>query len=118
MEEGPKRRWTAYKKYQLEMRIIAGFVGIIVGISGCVAFATVYQNNNAAVWAGVSAIYAFLFLCLHIAVRRDVERLISRNKFNPIMWGGFGGVVSGIIVFIVNVAFGIKNHEAGKLSLI
>ena len=117
MEEGGlKRRWITYKKYKLEMQIIAGFVGIVVGISGCVAFAAVYQNYNATVWAGVSAIYAFLFLCLHIAVRRDVE--ISRNKFNPIIWGGFGGVVSGIIVFIVNIAFGIKNHEAGKLSLI
>ncbi|KAL9966216.1 hypothetical protein ACROYT_G024259 [Oculina patagonica] len=113
MGERLKRAWVAYKKYKLVMRIIAAFVGIIVGISGCIAFAKVYHNYNAASWAGVSALFAALFLHLHFAVRRDLERVISREKFTTIMYVGFGGLVSGIIGFIINIAFGIKNHESG-----
>lgn len=116
MGERLKRAWGAYKKYKLVMRIIAAIVGIIVGISGCVAFARVYHNYNAASWAGVSALFAFLFLHLHVAVRRDVERLISREKFTAIMYIGFGGAISGVIGFIVNIAFGVNNHETGKFG--
>lgn len=116
MGERLKRAWVAYKKYKLVMRIIAAFVGIIVGISGCIVFAKVYHNYNAASWAGVSALFAALFLHLHFAVRRDLERVISREKFTTIMYVGFGGLVSGIIGFIINIAFGIKNHESGKLD--
>lgn len=114
MGERLKRAWVAYKKYKLVMRIIAAFVGIAVGISGCIAFAKVYHNYNAASWAGVSALFAALFLHLHFAVRRDLERLISREKFTTIMFVGFGGVLAGIIGFVINIAFGVKNHETGK----
>ena len=114
MGEHLKRAWIGYKKYKLVMRIIAAFVGIAVGIAGCIAFAMVYHNYNAASWAGVSAIFAIVFLHLHFAVRRDLERVISRNKFNVIMWIGFVGMCSGIIGFIINIAVGVKNHETGE----
>lgn len=113
MGERLKRAWIGYKRYKLVMRIIAAFVGITVGIAGCITFAKVYHNYNAASWAGVSAIFAIVFLHLHFAVRRDLERVISRSKFNVIMWIGFGGLCSGIIGFIINFAFGVKNHETG-----
>ena len=111
-----ERTWITCKKYKLVLRIIAAFVGIVVGISACIAFAEVYGNYNAASWAGVSAIYATVFLYLHFAVRRDLEKLISCGKFTVIMYIGFGGMISGIIGFIINIAFGIKNHETGKYS--
>ena len=114
MGERLKRAWIGYKKYKLVMRIIAAFVGITVGISGCIAFAKVYHNYNAASWAAVSAVFATVFLDLHFAVRRDLERLISRQKFSVIMMIGFGGICSGIIGFIINIAFGVKNHETGE----
>lgn len=114
MGERLKRAWIGYKRYKLIMRIIAAFVGISVGIAGCITFAKVYHNYNAASWAGVSAIFAIVFLHLHFAVRRDLERVISRSKFNVIMWIGFGGMCSGIIGFVVNIAFGVKNHETGE----
>ena len=114
MGESLKRAWVGYKRYRLVIRIIAAFVGITVGIAGCIAFATVYHNYNAASWAGVSAIFATVFLHLHFAVRRDLERVISRNKFSVILWIGFGGMCSGIIGFITNIAFGVENHETGE----
>lgn len=114
MGERLKRAWIGYKRYKLVLRIIAAFVGITVGIAGCITFAKVYHNYNAASWAGVSAIFAIVFLHLHFAVRRDLERAISRTKFSVIMWIGFGGMCSGIIGFIINIAFGVKNHEHGE----
>ena len=114
MGECLKRVWIGYKKYKSVLRIIGAVVGIVVGISGCVAFAEVYHNYNASSWAGVSALFASLFLYLHIIVRRDVERLISRMKFTVIMNIGLGGMISGIIGFIINIVFGITRHESGK----
>ena len=114
MSERLKQAYTGYKRYKLVMRIIAAFVGITVGIAGCIVFAMVYHNYNAASWAGVSAIFATVFLHLHFAVRRDLERVITRNKFNTIMWIGLSGLCSGIIGFIINIAFGVKNHETGE----
>ena len=114
MGESSKRAWAGYKRYKLVVRIIAAFVGITVGIAGCVAFSTVYHNYDAASWAGVSAIFATVFLYLHFAVRRDLERVISRDKFNVILWIGFGGMCSGIIGFIISIALGVKNHETGE----
>lgn len=113
MGECLKRVWIGYKKYKSVLRIIGAVVGIVVGISGCVAFAEVYHNYNASSWAGVSALFASLFLYLHIIVRRDVERLISRTKFTVIMNIGLGGMISGIIGFIINIVFGITRHESG-----
>ena len=105
----------ACKKYKLVLRIIAAFVGIVVGISACIVFAIVFGNYNAASWAGVSAFYATVFLYLHFAVRRDLEKFISCRKFTVIMHIGFGGMTSGTIGFIINIAFGIINQETGKL---
>lgn len=113
MGEGLRRALAAYKKYKLVTRIIAGFVGAIVGIAGCVAFAKVYKNYNAAIWAALSAVFAILFLHLHFAVRRDHERVIPRLKFTVISFVGMSGFIAAIIGFIVNIALGIRSHESG-----
>lgn len=114
MGECLKRAWIGYKKYKLVLRIIAAFVGAGVGIAGCIAFAKVYHNYNAAVWAAVSAVFAIIFLHLHFSVRRDHERLIPRLKFTVIMHIGTIGWMAGLIGFITDIALGITHHESGK----
>ena len=114
MGECLKRAWIGYKKYKLVTRIIAAFVGAIVGISGCVVFVKIYQNYNAAVWAAVSALLAIVFLHLNFAVRRDHERLISSQKFTVIMYIGACGLLAGLIGFITSIVLGITHHESGK----
>lgn len=114
MGERLKRAWIGYKKYKLVTRIIAAFVGAIVGISGCVVFLKIYQNYNAAVWAALSALLAIVFLHLHFAVRRDHERLISNQKFTVIMYIGACGFLAGLIGFITSIVLGIRHHESGK----
>ena len=101
------------KKYNLVIRIIAAFVGAGVGICGCVAFAKVYRNYNAAAWAALSAVFAIVFLYLHFVVRQDRERHISRLKFTVIMFIGISGFTAAIIDFVVNVTLGITHHESG-----
>jgi len=113
MGECLKRAWIGYKKYKLVLRIIAAFVGAGVGIAGCIAFAKVYHNYNAAVWAAVSAVFAIIFLHLHFSVRRDHERLIPRLKFTVIMHIGTIGWMAGLIGFITDIALGITHHESG-----
>lgn len=113
MGECLNRTRLGYKKYNLVIRIIAAFVGASVGICGCVAFAKVYQNYNAAAWAALSAFLAIVFLHLHFVVRRDYERLISRLKFTVIMFIGICGFTAAIIDFVVNITLGITRHESG-----
>jgi len=112
-DERRKRAWAAFKKYRLITKIIAAFVLAGIGISGCIAFAKVYHNYNAAVWAGVSAAFAILFIHLHFAVRRDHERTIPRLKFTVILWIGVVGLIGGIIGLITYIVLGATHHEKG-----
>lgn len=113
MGETLTRVSIGYKRYKTVLRIIGAVIGILVGIAGCVAFAAIYHNHNAASWAGVSAIFASTFLYLTVAVYRDVNRLFSKRKFTIFESFGVGGMISGIIAFIINIAFGIARHETG-----
>lgn len=113
MGERLKRGWIAYRKYKLVMRIIWAVVGVVVGISGCIVFTKVYHNYNAAVWAGLSAVFAIIFLHLNFAVRRDCERQIPRLKFTVIMFIGVTGLMAGVAGFFTNIALGIARHETG-----
>ncbi|KAM7447713.1 hypothetical protein ABFA07_004241 [Porites harrisoni] len=113
MGERLKTALRGYLKYRLIMRIIWAFVGVVVGIAGCIAFAKVYHNYNAAIWAGVSALFAVVFLHLHFAVRRDIERIIPRSKFTVIMYIGLTGLIAGVVGFFTNLALGIHRHETG-----
>lgn len=113
MGKSLKGAWLGCKKYNLVIRIIAAFVGAGVGICGCVAFAKVYRNYNAAAWAALSAVLASVFLYLHFVVRQDYERLISRLKFTVIMFIGISGFTAAIIDFVVNIILGITHHESG-----
>lgn len=117
MGERLKAALKAYFRYRLIVRIIWAFVGVAVGIAGCIAFAKVYHNYNAAIWAGVSALFAVVFLHLHFAVRRDNERIIPRSKFTVIMYIGLTGLIAGVVGFFTNLALGIHRHETGKLIL-
>ena len=117
MGEGLKRAWEGYKKYKLIMRIISAIVGAIAGISGCITYAKVYHNYNAATWAAVSAIFAIIFLRLNFSVRRDHERTITRERFNAYMWIGALGFVAGLIGLITYIILGVKNHEQGRKAV-
>ena len=113
MSETLTRVSIGYKKYKTFLRIIGAVIGILLGIAGCVAFAAIYHNYNAASWAGVSAIFASIFLHFTVAVYRDVNRHFSVAKFTIFVNIGLGGMISGIIGFIINIAFGIARHETG-----
>ena len=118
MGERLKGALRGYLKYRLIMRIIWAFVGVVVGIAGCIVFAKVYHNYNAAIWAGVSALFAVVFLHLHFAVRRDIERIIPRSKFTVIMYIGLTGLIAGVVGFFTNLALGIHRHETGILIVV
>lgn len=113
MSETLTRVSIGYKKYKTVLRIIGAVIGILVGIAGSVAFAAIYHNYNAASWAGVSAIFASIFLHFTVAVYRDFNRHFSVAKFTIFVNIGLGGMISGIIAFIINIAFGIARHETG-----
>ena len=118
MGERLKAALRGYLKYRLIMRIIWAFVGVTVGIAGCIVFGKVYHNYNAAAWAGVSALFAVVFLHLHFAVRRDIERIIPRSKFTVIMYIGLTGLIAGVVGFFTNLALGIHRHETGILIVV
>lgn len=114
MSERRKRAWEAYKKYRLVVKIIAAFSLAILGISGCIAFAKVYHNYNAAVWAGVSAAFAIVFIRLHFMVYRDRhERSISSLRFTITLWIGVVGLIAALAGLITYIVLGVKNHEKG-----
>lgn len=114
MGERLKRAWAGYQKYKLITRIISAFTGAIAGISGCIAYAKVYHNYNAATWAAVSAAFAIIFLRLNFSVRRDHERLITIETFTAFMWVGIVGLIAGLIAFITYIVLGATHHEHGK----
>ena len=117
MSERRKRAWEAYKKYRLVVKIIAAFSLAILGISGCIAFAKVYHNYNAAVWAGVSAAFAIVFIRLHFMVYRDRhERSISRLRFTITLWIGVVGLIAALVGLITYIVLGVKHHEKGKMA--
>ena len=118
MGERLKAALRGYLKYRLIMRIIWAFVGVVVGIAGCIVFAKVYHNYNAAIWAGVSALFAVVFLHLHFAVRRDIERIIPMSKFTVIMYIGLTGLIAGVVGFFTNLALGIHRRETGILIVV
>ncbi|KAJ7389843.1 hypothetical protein OS493_028812 [Desmophyllum pertusum] len=90
-----------------------GVHGAIAGISGCIAYAKVYHNYNAATWAAVSAAFAIIFLRLNFSVRRDHERLITIETFTAFMWVGIVGLIAGLIAFITYIVLGATHHEHG-----
>lgn len=89
-------------------------MGIIVGIVGCIIFVKVYYNYNVVSWVGVLVIFVIVFFYLYFVVCCDFEWVILRIKFSVIMWIGFGGMCFGIIGFIINIVFGVKNYEYGE----
>ncbi|XP_078377041.1 uncharacterized protein LOC144660310 [Oculina patagonica] len=113
MGEGGKKAWAAYQKYKLIKRIIAAFVGAGAGIAGCITYAKVYHNYNAATWAAVSAAFAIIFLRLNFSVRRDHERAITTETFNAYMWIGALGIAAGLIGLVTYIVLGAEHHETG-----
>jgi len=113
MGEGLKRALVAYKKYRLVKRIIAAIAGAAAGIAGCITYARVYHNYNAAVWAGLSAAFAIVFLHLNFSVRRDYERSITRETFKAYLLVGVLGAVAGLAALITYIVLGVTHHEKG-----
>ena len=98
----------------LVKRIIAAIAGVVAGISGCITYAEVYHNYNAAVWAGVSAAFAIVFLRLNFSVRRDYERVITRETFIAYLWIGVLGAIAGFVALITYIVLGVTDHEKGN----
>ncbi|XP_020601195.1 heme transporter HRG1-like [Orbicella faveolata] len=113
MGEGLKRALVAFQKYRLVKRIIAAIAGAVAGIAGCITFAKVYHNYNAAVWAGLSAAFAIVFLRLNFSVRRDYERVITRETFKAYLLIGVLGTVAGFVALITYIVLGATHHEKG-----
>lgn len=118
MGEGLKRALAGYQKYRLVKRIIAAIAGAAAGISGCITYAKVYHNYNAAAWAGVSAVFAIVFLRLNFSVRRDYERAITRETFNAYLWIGVLGAVAGFVALITYITLGATHHEKGREAVV
>ena len=116
MGEGLKRALVAFKKYRLIKRIIAAIAGAVAGITGCITFAKVFHNYNAAVWAGLSAAFAIVFLRLNFSVRRDYERVITRETFKVYLLIGVLGAVAGFVALITYIVLGATHHEKGNYA--
>ena len=116
MGEGLKRALVAFKKYRLIKRIIAAIAGAVAGITGCITFAKVLHNYNAAVWAGLSAVFAIVFLRLNFSVRRDYERVITRETFKVYLLIGVLGAVAGFVALITYIVLGATHHEKGNYA--
>ena len=99
------------------VHMVAAAVGIVVGCSACVVFARVYQNFDAAMWAGVSAVFAALLFSTSLKVHRDQERLTPISHFTITKWVGFVGLLAGIAGFFAYIILGVRNNEKGMESL-
>ena len=108
---------AGYNKYRLMVHMVAAAVGIVVGCSACVVFARVYQNVDAAMWAGVSALFATLLFSTSLKVHRDQERLTPISHFTITKWLGFVGLLAGIAGFFAYIILGVRNNEKGMESL-
>ena len=114
MGEGVKRALIAFKKYRLVKRIIAAFAGAVAGIAGCITYTKVYHNYNVAVWAALSAAFAIVFLRLNFSVRRDYERVITRETFKAYLLIGVVGAAAGFVALITYIVLGATHHEKGN----
>ena len=117
MGEGLKRALVVFKKYRLIKRIIAAITGAVAGIAGCITYAKVYHNYNAAMWAALSAAFAIVFLRLNFSVRRDYERVITRETFKVYLLIGVLGAVAGFVSLITYIVLGATHHEKGNYSV-
>lgn len=117
MGEGLKRALVAFKKYRLIKRIIAATAGAVAGIAGCITFAKVYHNYNVAVWAALSAAFAIVFLRLNFSVRRDYERVITRETFKAYLLIGVLGAAAGFVALITYIVLGATHHEKGNKAV-
>ena len=117
MGEGLKRALVAFKKYRLVKRIIAAIAGAVAGIAGCITYAKVYHNYNVAVWAALSAAFAIVFLRLNFSVRRDYERVITRETFKAYLLIGVLGAVAGLVALITYIVLGATHHEKGNKAV-
>ena len=104
-----------FKKYRMTLQIVFAVIGISVGVSACIAFAVKFNNLSASLWAGISAIFAFLTLYVHISVKRDVQRReLQSSSFGAFMVLGALGLLAGLTSFITYIVIGKVRHEKGR----
>lgn len=102
-----------YKKYKIVLWIIGVVIGIFFGIVGCVVFVVIYYNYNVVSWVGLLVIFVSIFLYFIVVVYCDVNRYFLVVKFIIFVNIGLGGMIFGIIGFIINIVFGIVRYEIG-----
>ena len=91
--------------------VVHGVIGMSAGICGSAVFASKYNNTNAAVWAGISAFVALLYVQANRSVYRDVNRVIRPQCF--LIYISIAGifVLAGFVVMITYLAIGLTRKE-------
>jgi H+/Cl- antiporter ClcA len=99
------------RKLKLILMVIHGVVGMSAGICGCAVFASKYSNINAAVWAGISAFIAFLYVQANRSVYRDVNSVISPQCFLIYIFVAVVFMLAGSVVMITYLVIGLTRKE-------
>ena len=98
-------------KVRLILMVVHGVIGMSAGICGCAVFASKYGNTNAAVWAGISAFVALLYVQASRSVYRDVNRVISPQCFLVYIFIAGIFVLAGSVVMITYLCIGLVHKE-------
>ena len=98
-------------KVRLILMVIHGVIGMSAGICGCAVFASKYGNTSAAVWAGISAFVALLYVQANRSVYRDVNRVISPQCFVIYIFIAGIFVLAGSVVMITYLSIGLIRKE-------
>ncbi|XP_032239171.2 heme transporter HRG1 [Nematostella vectensis] len=100
-------------RYKYIAHVVAGSIGVILGISACCLFYSKYNNYKVGSLALVSSLFALVFLHLAISLRNDHRREFTRRKFSIYMVIGVVGTIAGVVSMVVYGVLGAKHHEKG-----
>ena len=64
----------------MQLRVISAGAGIVAGCVSCPLFGFLYQNTDAAVWAGLSVIIVSMVFQLHLLYRYLILILENFNQ--------------------------------------
>ncbi|XP_031572677.1 heme transporter hrg1-A-like [Actinia tenebrosa] len=100
------------RNYRTIIKVVFAILGALAGICACFLFAKKYHNVHAAVWAGVSAVFALFFLHIVFSVLRDIQRKIPPSRFIIYKVVGAIGTIMGLSVFIAYLVIGATKKES------
>ncbi|XP_057296102.1 heme transporter hrg1-A-like [Hydractinia symbiolongicarpus] len=106
-------RMYHHKGWSLCLRFAFAIIGILLGFSGSLCFAVIYQNYHCSAWAFVSGVLALTTLVLHLSVWKDITYSMDPMTFRRLMYTGMIFSVLGTGAFIGYLCKGILTHESG-----